>query len=355
MAISVDPDEIYAACQDSADGGEDTKWKCIIRKLVTRDEEDENYTSRIFLVYSAALVFFMQAGFAMICAGCVRKKNVGNSMLKNLLDACGAAIAYYSFGFAFAFGDGSSPNGFIGTTNFFLMGVDDYAFWIFEYAFSAASATIVAGTLAERCQMAAYLWYSLVLAGFVYPVVSHAIWSPHGFLTSNVAKENKLFGTGVVDFAGGGVVHLLGGCTALFATMILGPRRGRFHDNEGRKLDKPNPFPGHSMALQMLGTFILWFGWYGFNSGSALIATSSDHGKLVSLSAVNTTLSGGMGGLVALFTNLFILERRMGEPIFDLRMAMNGSLSGLVAITAGCGVGELLNIPVNAFVLGQGA
>lgn len=340
MAISVDPDEIYAACQDSADGGEDTKWKCIIRKLVTRDEEDENYTSRIFLVYSAALVFFMQAGFAMICAGCVRKKNVGNSMLKNLLDACGAAIAYYSFGFAFAFGDGSSPNGFIGTTNFFLMGVDDYAFWIFEYAFSAASATIVAGTLAERCQMAAYLWYSLVLAGFVYPVVSHAIWSPHGFLTSNVAKENKLFGTGVVDFAGGGVVHLLGGCTALFATMILGPRRGRFHDNEGRKLDKPNPFPGHSMALQMLGTFILWFGWYGFNSGSALIATSSDHGKLVSLSAVNTTLSGGMGGLVALFTNLFILERRMGEPIFDLRMAMNGSLSGLVAITAGCGVVE---------------
>ena len=103
----------------------------------------------------------------------------------------------------------------------------------------------------------------------------------------------------------------------------------------------------------MLGTFILWFGWYGFNSGSALIATSSDHGKLVSLSAVNTTLSGGMGGLVALFTNLFILERRMGEPIFDLRMAMNGSLSGLVAITAGCGVGELSDIPVTAFVWGK--
>ena len=131
------------------------------------------------------------------------------------------------------------------------MGVDDYAFWMFEYAFSAASATIVAGTLAERCQMTAYLCYSLVLAGFVYPVVSHAIWSPHGFLTSNVANENKLFGSGVVDFAGGGVVHLVGGCTALFATMILGPRRGRFHDDEGRKLDKPNNFPGHSIALQV--------------------------------------------------------------------------------------------------------
>ena len=97
------------------------------------------------------------------------------------------------------------------------------------------------------------------------------------------------------------------------------------------------------MVVQMLGTFVLWFGWYGFNSGSALISTSVNHGQLVSLSGVNTTLSGGMSGLVALFTNLFILERRLGEPIFDLRMAMNGSLSGLVAITAGCGVGELLH------------
>ena len=136
------------------------------------------------------------------------------------------------------------------------MGVDNYAFWMFEYAFSAASCTIVAGTLAERCQMAAYLCYSLVLTGFVYPVVSHAIWSPHGFLTSNIQNENPLFGSGVVDFAGGGVVHLVGGCTALFATMILGPRRGRFHDNEGRKLDKPNNFPGHSIALQVRSRFV---------------------------------------------------------------------------------------------------
>jgi len=338
--ITMSADEILTICQDAGDGDQDAQLKCVINQLLNQDVEDENYTSRIFLVYSAALVFFMQAGFAMICAGSVRKKNVGNSMLKNLLDACGAAIAYFSFGYAFAFGDGSNPNGFIGTTNFFLMDVDNYAFWMFEYAFSAASATIVAGTLAERCQMTAYLCYSLVLAGFVYPVVSHVIWSQHGFLTSNAEHENKLFDSGVVDFAGGGVVHLVGGCTALFATMILGPRRGRFHDDEGRKLDKPNPFPGHSIALQMLGSFILWFGWYGFNSGSALIANSNNLGRLVALSAVNTTLSGGMGGIVALFVNLIILERRLGEPIFDLRMAMNGSLSGLVAITAGCGVVE---------------
>jgi len=340
MAARMSASLIQTKCLGSGDGDTETQLKCVINELLEQDVEDENYTSRIFLVYSAALVFFMQAGFAMICAGSVRKKNVGNSMLKNLLDACGTAIAYFCFGYAFAFGDGSNPNGFIGTTNFFLIDVDNYAFWMFEYAFSAASATIVAGTLAERCQMAAYLCYSLVLAGFVYPVVSHAIWSPHGFLTSSPEKENKLFDSGVIDFAGGGVVHLVGGCTALFATMILGPRRGRFHDDEGRKLEKPNNFPGHSIALQMLGTFILWFGWYGFNSGSALIAPSLERGRLVALSAVNTTLSGGMAGLVALFVNLFILERKYGEPIFDLKMAMNGSLSGLVAITAGCGVVE---------------
>jgi Amt family ammonium transporter len=129
------------------------------------------------------------------------------------------------------------------------MDVDDYAFWMFQYAFSAAAATIVAGTLAERCQMVAYLCYSLLLAGFVYPVITHCIWSPAGFLSYK--NDKPLFGSGVVDFAGGGVVHMTGGCTALYATTILGPRRGRFHDDEGRRLDKPKVFQGHSIALQV--------------------------------------------------------------------------------------------------------
>lgn len=129
------------------------------------------------------------------------------------------------------------------------MDVEDLAFWMFQYAFCAASTTIVAGTLAERCQMTAYLCYSLLLAGFVYPVIAHSVWSPHGFLSYR--KENPLFGIGVVDFAGSSVVHMTGGTTALFATMILGPRRGRFHDEQGRRLDKPKDFPGHSMALQV--------------------------------------------------------------------------------------------------------
>jgi Amt family ammonium transporter len=192
----------------------------------------------------------MQAGFAMICAGAVRRKNLQNTMLKNLLDACGASVAFYSVGYALAFGDGSNPNGFIGTTNFFLSGVDDVAFWLFQYAFSAASATIVAGTLAERCQMGAYFYYTIFLSGFVYPIIVHAVWSPYGFLSSG--NVDPLLGVGVVDIAGGGVVHITGGVTALVATWVLGPRRGRFHDEQtGELLDKPKDIKGHNIGLQV--------------------------------------------------------------------------------------------------------
>ena len=196
----------------------------------------------------------------MLCAGCVRKKNVQNTMLKNLLDACGAAVAFFSVGFAFAFGgqDDTDDITFIGTTNFFAMGQVDMGFWFFQFAFSATAVTIVAGTLAERCQMAAYLCYSIFLTGFVYPVVAHTIWSNNGFL-STFAKD-PFRGVGVVDFAGSGVVHITGGCTALIATYILGARKGRFHDNRGRLLPIPRKLHGHSIALQLMGTMVLWFG-----------------------------------------------------------------------------------------------
>ena len=134
------------------------------------------------------------------------------------------------------------------------MNVDDLAFWLFQYAFSAASVTIIAGTLAERCQMAAYLCYSLMMVGWVYPIIVHAIWNPQGFLSAY--SVDPLWGVGMVDFAGSGVVHVTGGTTALFATIILGPRRGRFHDETGRRLDKPKEFPGSSISLQMLGTYV---------------------------------------------------------------------------------------------------
>ena len=173
-------------------------------------------------------------------------------MLKNLLDACGAALAFFIMGYALAFGGNDSTldeKTFIGTENFFLMDVEDLAFWLFQYAFSAASATIVAGTLAERCQMVAYLCYSVLLGGFVYPVVAHSAWSAQGFISNSAV--DPFLGVGMIDFAGSGVVHMTGGTTALFATMILGPRRGRFHDDTGRKLEKPKEFPGHSVALQV--------------------------------------------------------------------------------------------------------
>lgn len=346
-------DQIVEEClaQFGADAPEKDLLRCVASAHTdVLSKAFWQFSRNILLVYSTALVFYMQSGFAMLCAGAVRKKNVGNTMLKNLLDACGAAVAFFLVGYAFAFG-GNDPDStdktFIGTTNFFLMDVDDYAYWLFQYAFSAASATIVAGTLAERCQMVAYLCYSVMLGGFVYPVVAHSIWSHQGFLSHSAAEP--LWGVGLIDFAGAGVVHMTGGTTALFATMILGPRRGRFHDDTGRPLAKPADFPGHSVALQMLGTFTLWFGWYGFNAGSALILPTSNAAEVLPLSGVNTTLAGGSAGIMALFANLIILERYTGEAFFDLRYLMNGALSGLVAITASCGVIE----PWAALVIGS--
>jgi Amt family ammonium transporter len=191
--------------------------------------------------------------------GCVRKKNVQNTMLKNLLDACGAALAWYTTGYAFAFGEtGSGETSFIGTGGFLYIGDVDAAYWFFQYAFSATAVTIVAGTLAERCQMTAYLLYSLFLTGFVYPISARAMWSSHGFLSAK--QPDPLGGVGAIDFAGSGVVHITGGMTALIAAKILGARKGRFYDSKGSPLSKPKDFPGHSIALQLMGTMMLWFG-----------------------------------------------------------------------------------------------
>lgn len=218
----------------------------------------------------------------MICAGCVRKKNIQNTLLKNLLDACCSSIAFFAVGYAFAFGSTSdktiTSKTFVGTSHFFLVGVENLSVWFFQYVFSATAGmslyivlkqlisfviyhltptcrdniyavTIIAGTLAERCQMLAYLYYSILLSGWVYPVIVHAIWSHRGFLSA--FATNPLLGVGVVDFAGSGVVHLTGGTTALFAAIILGPRRGRFTDETGRNLDVPKEFPGSSFSLQV--------------------------------------------------------------------------------------------------------
>jgi Amt family ammonium transporter len=284
-----------------------------------------------------AMIFLMQCGFAMLCAGSVRQKNVKNIMLKNILDACGGAIGFWSIGYALAYGEGGS---FVGRTGaeYFLNGFDDHISFFFQFTFAATAATIVAGTVAERCKMSAYLCYSLFLTAFVYPVVVHAIWNGDGFLTAFPNEGSALLGIGMIDFAGSGVVHMTGGATALVAAFVLGPRIGRFHDESGAPLDTPKDFPPHSVALQVLGTFILWFGWYGFNPGSTLGIVG--YGNIAALCAVTTTLAAASGCISAMFTDTLIGVVTEGEAEYDLTMAMNGALGGLVGITANCSVVE---------------
>ena len=310
-----------------------------------------------FLVYSASLVFFMQAGFAMLCAGCVRPKNVQNTIMKNLLDACGAGLAFFSVGYAFAYGnpgdDGRDDSAvytgepveakttFIGNGNFFLIGVENYSFWLYQFTFAATAATIVAGTLAERCQMVAYLLYSTFLTAFVYPVIVHAVWSTNGFLTP--LTTDPLFGVGVIDFAGSGVVHVTGGFTSLIASKILGPRKGRFDERKsqtGSTLEVPKKIEGHSSSLQALGTFILWFGWYGFNAGSIHQVSTENHANIASLAAVSTTLGAASGCVTALGVSALLSLRRTGDVNWNLSDGLNGCLCGLVGITGGCGMLE---------------
>jgi Amt family ammonium transporter len=290
-----------------------------------------------FLIFAGALVFMMQAGFAMLCAGSVRQKNVKNIMLKNLLDACGGAIGFYTVGFGFAYGgDDTTDKTFIGNSYFALRDYTNYAGFFFQFAFAATAATIVAGTVAERCKMSAYLCYSLFLTGFVYPVVVRSVWSSNGFLSA--FSEDPFQGVGTVDFAGSGVVHMTGGLTALIAAIVLGPRKGRFYDEDGNPLETPASFPAHSVALQILGTFILWFGWYGFNPGSALAIANADSAATAALCAVTTTMAAAAGCVSAMFTDSIIDGMATGETTYDLTMAMNGCLAGLVAVTAGTSV-----------------
>lgn len=227
--------------------------QCMANAIRVEFENQQRSQLGVSLVYAGTLAFFMQAGFAMLCAGAVRKKNVQNTMLKNLLDACTGAVAYYCTGYALAFGPPDDPTSaektLVGTSKFFLMDFNNYGYWFFQFCFVAASTTIVAGTVAERCQMGSYMGYSLLLSGWVYPIISRAMWSYNGILSpSNI---DPFWGVGCIDFAGSGVVHTTGGAVSLYATIILGPRRGRFHDGLGRKLDVPAVIRGHSDALQV--------------------------------------------------------------------------------------------------------
>lgn len=286
----------------------------------------------VFVLFSGYLVFLMQAGFAMLTAGSVRTKNTKNVLLKNVLDACVGAMAYYLFGWAFAYGPES--NGFISWGNFALSSHDGEVFslyhsFFFQWAFAATAATIVSGSVAERTSFYAYLAYAFVLTAFVYPVVSHWIWNK-GWLATLFDDR------GAIDFAGCIVVHTVGGFAGLVGAIIVGPRLGRF-DSEGRVV----PIPGHSATLCTLGTFLLWFGWYGFNPGSTL-ALDGEKSITIGRCAVNTTLAAGAAGVAT----LVIIKLR--DHIFDLLASLNGILAGLVSITASCAFVE----PYAAVIIG---
>lgn len=271
----------------------------------------------MWVLLAGFLVFFMQAGFAMVEGGMCRAKNVGNLMLKNLMDFCVGSILFFIVGFGLMFG--TSAGGFAGTDNWLLskFGFDDsnafnWAFFMYQLMFAATAATIVSGAVAERLKVSSYLIYTVVISAVLYPIVGHWIWGG-GWLAQ----------LGMIDFAGSTVVHSVGGWAGLAAAIVLGPRIGRFN-----KDGSSNVIPGHSLALAALGVFILWFGWFGFNPGSTLSGLNGGIGYI----ALTTNLAAAGGAVSALIVQWIRSKRPSVE------MALNGALAGLVAITAGCAV-----------------
>ncbi|KAL9341805.1 hypothetical protein Peur_065130 [Populus x canadensis] len=319
---------------------EAANYLCSQFSSIANQLSDTTYAvNNTYLLFSAYLVFAMQLGFAMLCAGSVRAKNTMNIMLTNVLDAAAGGLSYYLFGYAFSFG--SPSNGFIGRHFFglreFPSSQADYSFFLYQWAFAIAAAGITSGSIAERTQFVAYLIYSSFLTGFVYPVVSHWFWSGDGWASPVKSDNNLLFGSGAIDFAGSGVVHMVGGIAGLWGALIEGPRIGRF-DRSGRSV----VLRGHSASLVVLGSFLLWFGWYGFNPGSFLTILKSydDSGgyygqwSAVGRTAVTTTLAGCTAALTTLFGKRLIVGH------WNVLDVCNGLLGGFAAITAGCSVVE---------------
>ena len=279
-------------------------------------EELVRYLDITWVLIAAVLVFFMQAGFAMVESGFTRSKNAGNIIMKNTMDFSIGSLFYFCVGFGLMFGESIGglfgSTGFFNPQNMFLDVFEDLTpetFIIFQTVFCATAATIVSGAMAERTKFISYICYSAVIGLIIYPVVGHWIWGG-GWLGE----------MGFIDFAGSTVVHSVGGWAALVGAWVLGPRIGKYS-----KSGKVNAIPGHSMTLAALGVFILWFGWFGFNAGSEL-AANAEIGRI----AMTTNLAASAGAVVAMIVTWI----KYGKP--DVGMTLNGILAGLVAITAGC-------------------
>ena len=286
-----------------------------------------------WVMVTSILIFMMQVGFAMLEAGAVRAKNTTNILLKNLIDTCTAALAFWLVGYDLAYGDGSSP--FAATLGHPVhaqstVGQREEAeqpLWFQQFVFAATASTIVSGALAERTRPIAYMMHTAVMVALIYPVVVHWFWGPAGWLSPG---NDKAFLDGAIDIAGGGVVHLTGGTVALVGARVIGPRTGRFNELTGA----PMSLPGQSTIQLVLGVFMLWTAWLAFNAGSVggLEATQSNDPERLSRTLTCTMLSGATGGLTAL-----LVEGYNGK-VSTAQRAVNGILAGLVSITAGCAV-----------------
>ena len=290
-------------------------------------------TSNIFGVWfliGAALVFWMQAGFAMVETGFTRAKNAGNIIMKNLMDFCIGTIVFIIIGFGLFLGE--DMVGLIGKPGFDIFTAYesfDWSNFVFNLVFCATAATIVSGAMAERTKFLSYCIYSAVISAFIYPVEAHWIWGG-GWLSQ----------IGFHDFAGSCAIHMVGGISALIGAKILGPRIGKFNKDKNGKIVKVNAFPGHNLTIGALGVFILWLGWYGFNGAAA---TSVE--QLGSI-FVTTTIAPA----VATVSCMIFTWIKYGKP--DVSMCLNASLAGLVAVTAGCDVTDALGSLIIGAVAG---
>jgi Amt family ammonium transporter len=294
----------------------------------------------LWVVITAMLVFFMNAGFAMLETGLCRAKNAVNILAKNLIVFSVSSVAFWLVGFAIMFGDGTP---FFGMNGWALAGSDNspataqayqgvftsltwtgvplYAKFFFQLVFAGTAATIVSGAVAERIKFGSFMIFSFILVAIIYPIGGHWAWGG-GWLAT----------MGFLDFAGSTVVHSIGGWAALMGILLLGPRTGKYMADGSMR-----PIPGHNMAIATLGTFILWLGWFGFNPGSTMAADPN----AIATVAINTNMAAATGGIAA----TLVAWLALGKP--DLSMILNGTLAGLVAVTAGCsvvGIGSAMTI-----------
>ena len=290
---------------------------------------NENVYGVWFLI-GAALVFWMQAGFAMVEAGFTRAKNSGNIIMKNLMDFCIGTVMFVLIGASLLLGE--DLLGFIGKPGFdiFTAYADfDFSGFVFNLVFCATTATIVSGAMAERTKFLSYCAYSAIISGLIYPIEAHWIWGG-GFLAQ----------MGFHDYAGSCAIHMTGGICALIGAKMLGARIGKFSKDKDGKIVKVNAFPGHNLPLGALGVFILWFGWYGFNGAAAT--------DLPTLGSIFLTTT--IAPAVATVVTMIFTWIKYGKP--DVSMSLNASLAGLVAITAPCDVADAFGAVVIGFVAG---